>query len=57
MALYVCHIFCHDRANGRAGGKEKIGHINFVLVMVLGNGISVLVDQLKIGYAVVFFNI
>ena len=44
----------HNRANGLAGGKEKIGYIN-PGVIILSDGITVLIYQFKIGYFMVFF--
>ena len=51
-AAYI--VFGHYRAYGGAGGKEKIGNVNFILIVALGNGIAILVDQLKIGDGMVF---
>jgi hypothetical protein len=45
----------HDRANGLAGCKKEVGHINFILIIVLRNGFAILVNQTKIGYFMVFF--
>jgi len=45
----------HNWANSLAGCKEEIGNVNFIFVIVLGNGFSVLVDEFKIGYFVIFF--
>ena len=54
MALYFGHVLGHDRANGRAGRKKEISHIDFFIIVLLGNGVTVLVDELKIGDGMVF---
>lgn len=45
----------HNRANGLAGRKEKIGYIDFIVIKILGNGLSILVDQVEVRNAMVFF--
>src|SRR5699024_2533085 len=52
--LDLLHGVGQDRAKGGAGGIEKIGDIDFVLIVGLGDGIAVLIDQFEIGYGVVF---
>lgn len=47
--LYVDQISRHLRADGFAGGEEKIGHINLVFIVFLGNGLAVLIGKRKIG--------
>lgn len=46
----------HYRADGPAGGKKEIGHIDLVLVGVLGNNLAILVGQFKVGYGMVFLD-
>ncbi len=52
--LYLPHVVRHNRANGSAGGEEKIGYVNFAPVIFLRNGVPVLVEERKVGYGVVF---
>ncbi len=53
--LDLGHVLRHDGANGGAGGEKEIRHVNLVLVIFLGDGLPVLVDQGKVGNGVVFF--
>jgi len=47
---------CHDWADGHTGGKKEIGYIDLVFIIILGYGLSILVEQGKVGYAMVFLN-
>ena len=53
--LNVVHVIRHNGADGLAGGEEKIGYIDFIFIKFLCNRFSILIDQAKICYAVVFF--
>lgn len=52
--LHINHIVGHDRANRPAGREEKIGDVNFALVIFLGNSLAVLIDKRKISDRMVF---
>ena len=51
------HMICHHRANSKAGGEEKIGYVDFIPVEILGDRISVLIDEVKISYFMIFSNV
>jgi hypothetical protein len=55
--LDIGHVLGHDRADGGAGGKEEIRNINFILVIFLRNGLTVLVGQGKVRYGMVFSDV
>ena len=48
-------MVCHDWANRLTGGKKEIGDIYFVLIKILSDAVTVLIDELKIGNSMVFF--
>jgi hypothetical protein len=42
------HLRLHDRTNGPARRKEKIGDINFVLKCVVRNDVAILIDEAEV---------
>src|SRR5690606_37898544 len=54
LVLDLQHMVCHDGTDGKTGGEKEICDIDLVLIEILGNGISILVDQFEIRDLVIF---
>src|SRR5690606_21421721 len=44
----------HNWANGLTGSEKEIGNINFIVVILLCEGVFVLIDQTEIGNIMIF---
>ena len=51
------HIFGHDWADARTGGKEKVRHIDMAIIIYMSDILIVLVGQGKVIDTMVFFDI
>ena len=47
------HFLFHYWADGRAGGEKEIGYIDFARHIFLADGVAYLIDESKVGNAVV----
>src|SRR4051812_4104002 len=47
LLINIKHIAVHNRADGRAGSKEEIRHVNSAVQTFIGDGIAVLVHCFK----------
>ena len=55
LLLNFVHMIRHNWTDGLAGSKKEICYIDFVVIKILGNGFSILVNQTEICNAMVFF--
>ena len=47
----------HDRTDGEACSKEKVGNINVIPKGLLGYGVAILVNETKIGNPMILFDV
>jgi hypothetical protein len=50
-------VICHSDADALTSSKEKIGDINFIFIIFLGDGIAILIDEFKIGDRMIFSDV